>query len=290
MSTIRKWWNRLLIDTWNIAFCEMGEDMSPVNLRWMKHDYSDRWFADPFFLEETPYAYVILVEEYMRHVRKGRLAKLIVEKKECQLVQNETLLDLKTHLSFPNVFIYGGETYIYPENSAAGELTFYCLSSNGLEKRAVIPVPLIDPVFYQIYEDLVLLLGTMPEDANGNILHVFKSASLFGPYEEVQQIIFKDNIARRAGNIFKWKGRVIAPAQVCNKHYGEGISFQEVDFREGDCLSLREILRLEAKKVTKMTGFHTYNVVGNKVVIDGYYYGNEFIHDLYFDIRGLKYK
>ncbi len=38
-----------------------------------------------------------------------------------------------------------------------------------------------------------------------------------------------------------------------------------------------------------MTGFHTYNVLGNKVVIDGYRYGSELIHDLYFDLRGLKY-
>ena len=52
---------------------------------------------------------------------------------------------------------------------------------------------------------------------------------------------------------------------------------------------MKEIKRLEAKKVTKMTGFHTYNVLENKVVIDGYYYGNELIHDIYFDLRGLKY-
>ena len=37
-----------------------------------------------------------------------------------------------------------------------------------------------------------------------------------------------------------------------------------------------------------MTGFHTYNVWENMVVIDGYKYGSEIIHDLYFKLRGLK--
>ena len=51
---------------------------------------------------------------------------------------------------------------------------------------------------------------------------------------------------------------------------------------------MSEIKRLKAKQITKMTGFHTYNTFGKKVIIDGYSYGNEFIHDIYFDIRGLK--
>lgn len=39
---------------------------------------------------------------------------------------------------------------------------------------------------------------------------------------------------------------------------------------------------------TKMysEGFHTFNVFGDKVVIDGYRYGSKFLHDLYFKIRG----
>ena len=82
-------------------------------------------------------------------------------------------------------------------------------------------------------------------------------------------------------------GKTIAPAQICNYHYGEGISVQEIIFVEDGLLHVKEIRRFEAKEVTKMTGFHTYNVFGEKVVIDGYRYGNEFIHDTYFKIRGL---
>ena len=227
----------------------------------------------------------------MRNTGLGRICKLIVDKKDCRLIRNETLLDLDTHLSFPNVFSSGGDTFIYPENSASGLLTFYRLAvGDSLEKKIVLPIPLIDPVLYHINDGEVLLLGTLPEEnnGNGNVLHIYKSGQQFGPYKEIQQISFKDNIARRAGNVFEWNGKVISPAQICNKHYGEGISLQELVFSEDGLLSIKEIKRLEAKKVTKMTGFHTYNVFGNKVVIDGYHYGNNFIHDIYFKIRGLK--
>ena len=286
---IRKTWNRIIQDTWNIAIAEIGDDMTPVNIRWMKHDYTDRWFADPFILEETTTTFVILAEELIRSSGLGRICKLTIDKTDCRLIHNETLLELDTHLSFPNLCYSGEDTYIYPENSASGQLTFYHLMGNSLDNKLALPFPLIDPVLWYV-NDGIILLGTLPKEnnGNGNLLHIYKSDHLFGAYKEIQKIIFKDNIARRAGNVFEWNGKVIAPAQICNKHYGEGISFQELNFSEDGSLNMKEIKRLDAKKITKMTGFHTYNVFGEKVVIDGYKYGNEFIHDTYFKIRGLK--
>lgn len=285
---VRSFWNKIIQDTWNIAIAEIGEDLTPVSIKWMKHNYSDRWFADPFFLEETPDYYVVLAEELLRSNNKGRICKLTIEKKECELIHNETLLDIETHLSFPNIFINDeSETFIYPENNASGNLTIYRLSKRGLVPSTIIPIPLIDPVLLK-RDDGVLLLGTLPEDANDNILHIYKSSSLMDRFEEIQRITFSDHIARRAGNVFEWNGKKIAPGQICNKHYGEGISLQEITFANNGSLVMREIKRLKAKKVTKMTGFHTYNVMGNAIVMDGYRYGNEFIHDLYFKLRGLK--
>lgn len=284
---IKKLWTRIIKGTWNIAVCEVGKDLFPANIRWMKHDYSDRWFADPFFLDETPDTFVILAEEYLERYHRGRICKLIVEKLDCRLVQNETLLDLSTHLSFPNLFVGEGKAYVFPENSASGQLAFYSMNELGLVKQSSLEIPLIDPVLFQTDDSGIFLLGTLPEDANGSLLHVFKSSRWNGRFEEVQQISFEDNVARRAGSIFGWNGKHISPAQVCNKHYGEGISFQEIQCDESGLLTLREIQRLKAKRVTKMTGFHTYNVLGNSVVIDGYKYGSEIIHDLYFKLRGL---
>lgn len=284
---LKNFLNKIIQATWNIAIAQIGEDLTPINIKWIKHNYHDRWFADPFFLEENSENYVILAEELTRCNDKGRICKLTIDKKDCKLLKNETLLDLQTHLSFPNVFRLDGNTYVYPENSASGYLTLYRMSGCDLVKNTRIPKPMIDPVFFKIDEG-VLLLGTLPEDANGNVLHVYKSDHLLGSFEEIQQITFNDNIARRAGNVFEWKGRIIAPGQVCNDYYGEGISLQEIKFANDGSLIMNEIKRLKASEVTKMTGFHTYNIIGNRVVIDGYHFGNKFIHDLYFKLRGLK--
>lgn len=285
---LKRFWNKIIQATWNIAIAEIGEDLTPVNIIWMKHNYLDRWFADPFFLEETIDRYIILAEEYMLNNNKGRICKLTVDKKECKLVCNETLLDRETHLSFPNIcYNEKSEVFMYPENNASGHLTIYRLTEQGPVQRMIIPIPMIDPVFIK-KDDGLILLGTLPEDANNNVLHIYKSSHLMDSFEEIQRITFSDNIARRAGNVFVWNGKLIAPGQVCNKHYGEGISLQEIRFADNGSLSMKEIKRLDAKQVTKMTGFHTYNVRGNLIVMDGYHYGNEFIHDIYFKLRGLK--
>lgn len=284
---LKKYWKKIIQDTWNIAIAEIGDDLTPVNIKWMSHNYSDRWFADPFFLDETPKNYIILAEEFMLSNNKGRICKLTVNKKECRLIHNETLLDRETHLSFPNIFHNEKcESFIYPENNASGHLTVYSLSEQGPIQTVIIPIPMIDPVFYK-KDDGLLLLGTLPEDANANVLHIYKSSHQMDRFEEIQRITFSDNIARRAGNVFKWNGKLIAPGQLCNKHYGEGISLQEITFANDGSLVMKEIKRLKAKEVTKMTGFHTYNVRGNLIVMDGYHYGNEFIHDIYFKLRGL---
>ncbi len=289
-ESLKKCWRKIINANWNIAIADIGEDLSPVNIRWMKHNYTDRWFADPFFLEKNSDSYVILAEEFMINSGLGRICRLVIDKNNYELIQNDTLLHLSTHLSFPNFCIHEGNIYIYPENSAAGQLTIYHMTDHILECKKMIPIPLIDPVLFMNNEKEVFLIGTLPENANGNsnILHVYKSDHLWGEYKETQQISFNDNVARRAGKIFHWKGKIISSAQICNNYYGEGISLQEIKCSEDGILNMQEIQRLEAKKITKMTGFHTYNVFDDEVVIDGYKYGNEFIHDTYFKIRGLK--
>ena len=104
---------------WNIAIADIDDELNPYNIKWMKHEYKDRWFADPFIISETADTFIILAEEYIRDDRKARLAKLVVSKDECKLLNNETVLNLDTHLSFPNFIDVNGEIYVYPENGLA---------------------------------------------------------------------------------------------------------------------------------------------------------------------------
>ena len=212
-------------------------------------------------------AYIILVEELIRDERKGRLARLTVDIEDCRLLKNETILDLPTHLSFPNLIIVDEKTYIYPENGASGHTTYYEYDTILRSPRLLSNLPMKDAVIYR-HEDKSYLLYTLEKDCNGNVLHVAVADNAFDEYKPIQEITFADNVARRAGNVFQWKGRLISPAQVNNNRYGEGISFQEIAIENG-LVSLREIKRIFPSWNEYDKAFHTYNVLGNKVVIDG---------------------
>ena len=267
MELIRKFFFKYIHDNWNIGIADIGDDLSPLNIKWMKHEYKDRCFADPFFVEKTKDAYIILVEELVRDARKGRLARLTVDIEDCRLLKNETILDLPTHLSFPNPIVVDEKTYIYPENGASGNTKYYEYDTLLRNPQLLSNLPLTDAVIYR-HEDKYYLLYTLGKECNGNVLHVAVADSAFGEYKPIQEITFADNVARRAGNVFQWKGRSISPAQVNNNHYGEGASFQEIAIENG-LVSLREIKRIFPSWHEYDKAFHTYNVLDNKVVIDG---------------------
>ena len=281
---IRRFLNRYVYQDWNIAIADISDDLTPVNIQWMKHSYRDRWFADPFIIEENDDAYIVLVEECMHDTQKGRLARLTVAKNDCTLLKNETILDLPTHLSFPNTIEINGKVYMYPENGKAGKTALYTYDKSLELCGELSPLPLADATIFK-HDDYFYMFFTIGEQCNGNILQIYRSNKPLQGYEPYQEIVFSENIARRAGNVFLWNKRLISPAQVCNHDYGEGVSYQEVLFDDNK-IRVEEIKRMYPPTKAYPEGFHTYNVFGNKVVIDGYRYGSKFLHDLYFKIRG----
>lgn len=283
MNIIKKFLNRYVYQDWNIAIADISEDLTPINIKWLKHDYHDRWFADPFIINETEDTYILLVEECLHSTMRGRIARLIVTKEDFRLLKNETILDLSTHLSFPNPIKINNVTYIYPENAMSGSTKYYRYDSILTDGSELSRLPLADPVIFNMGEHYYLL-ATMGDSCNGNVLQIYKSDSPFGGFEEVQDFVFADNIARRGGNVFRWHNRIISPAQICNNNYGEGLSLQEITSDNGQ-LTFSEIKRLKPLSKAYPEGFHTYKVYGDKVIIDGYRYGSPFLHKLYFTLR-----
>ena len=60
---------------------------------------------------------IVLGEEYSDELLRGRIAKLVVDRKTYKLKSWKIILDLPTHLSFPRVVRKNGEIFIHPENS-----------------------------------------------------------------------------------------------------------------------------------------------------------------------------
>ena len=269
---------------WNIAIASIDSELDPNNIKWMKHIFKDRWFADPFIINETDDTLIILAEEYMRDDRKARLAKLTVTKDDCILLDNETILDLDSHLSFPNFIEVDGETYVYPENGRSGKTDYYKLDVPLKYVGELSHLPLADAVIQEIGGNYYLFF-TLGNECNGNRLLVHVANNPFGPYEPKQEIVFKDNTARRAGRMFKFENKLISPAQICNNSYGEGVCLQET-ILDNDEFLFREIKRLYPTSKDYPSGLHTFNVFGNHVVIDGYRFKHPLLSRIYFCLRG----
>jgi hypothetical protein len=270
-----------------------------LNIRWLKHSYKDRWFADPFVLDATEKDYIVLVEEFILKEKKGRIAKLIIDKKKLEIVRIENILEQATHLSFPNVIMHENSVYILPENTGSGKTVIYSFNkeSNTIKPFSVLfNNPLADPAIIPVSNQYCLLATSFP-CYNGKVLSVYDSDNLCGPYVFRYAVRFVDSIARNAGAVFQIDGKWIRPAQICNKAYGEGIVLQEIVFKSGfennnnlagnERCSFNELRRLYPMDKRYNLGIHTFNFHKNIVVVDGKYHINPFIRQIMNFLHGL---
>ena len=144
---------------WNIGFIEDGIENiiqdKKTNIHWVKKYINDRWFADPFILDVTESDIVILAEEYSYNLRRGRIARVVIDRKTYEEKKFEIILDLSTHLSFPFIFRYENNIYIMPENSASGSSFIYKYDDETRELQKVQIVsdrPLTDAIIFN-YKD-----------------------------------------------------------------------------------------------------------------------------------------
>ena len=235
-------------------------------IHWLKHSYKDRWFADPFILDITESQIIILVEEYIYNLDKGRIAKLTIDRKSYKLISNTTILDLPTHLSFPIIKRMGADIYIYPENSQNNKLILYKFNNNYSSchyVKSIIDEPLTDAV---LFNDIIF--STSLQSPNGNILYAYKHHSDTNKYIKEQPYFFNENIARNAGDFIIHDNKTYRPAQESNNSYGHCVVIQEVINKKNDVFLFKEIRRIYSPHPLLKDGLHTLNHHNGLFVID----------------------
>ncbi len=217
---------------WTIGFVErpireiVKEGLGEV--RWLQHNYKDRWFADPFILDVTNDSIQVLVEEYYDGIKRGRISRLDINRQTMQLENINTILQLDTHLSFPAILRKEGKVYFYPENCASGVLDLYeyDVKENRCKKACrLCEEPLTDAVMTDVFGKEQIFSTQIPTQ-NGNTLTVYEKKD--DKFLAQQDIQFTSNIARNAGDWFKEGCKVYRPAQDCNEAYGGAMIMQEV--------------------------------------------------------------
>jgi len=278
IKKIKSFLRRLEESEWRLGLLSNGfEDIKSGKIHWVDNGvYTNKWFADPFILDFDENHVKLLVEEFDYEVHRGRLARLVVDKKNWTITDCKIILDLDTHLSFPMIWREEGHVYVCPENYASGALNLYefDLEYESLTFiKSLITGKLTDACLFK-QGDIYFVLSTYEPTPNGKQLSIWKSNSLTGEYTLCQEIKFDENIARNAGRIFEHQGKFIRPAQECNDQYGHAVVFQQVNVTEAQ-FSFKELYRYTSTNAKYNNGTHTYNAYKEMAVID---------------VKGLRYK
>lgn len=258
---------------WDLAFVE------PIDGNWLsgnwqfkfvKHKPTKQWFADPFILDVTEDNIVLLVEEYTYTLKRGRIAKLTIDRKTMTITEIKIILDLPTHLSFPAILRYNSDVYIYPENNESGALKAYKYNYAGDSVQFVsslVDAPLTDAILVTEFSEPYIFSTIMTDSrGNGSTVYVYKSDSVLGKYEMTDKVELSEGIARSAGALFRLDNRIIRPAQLFEGgRYGAGLSFQEVSYSEGS-FNINEVSRILPP--IDYTGMHTFNMYKGLAVVD----------------------
>lgn len=270
---LKKIYKRCVIHKWEIGFVETPlSDVignADIKVRWIRHNYKDRWFADPFILDANDNEISLLVEEYLDFTGLGRISRLIIDRKTYCLKELIPVLELPTHLSFPAILRYKGEVYIYPENSQSGNLKLYRYNTESNECLLIdniMPKPLTDAVIAEIYDENYILSTSLP-DPNGDTLKVYclNADTRSSDYN----VKFEENIARNGGAVFKHDGSYYRPAQEEKSGmYGIAISIQKIGLDCDNHLTFEEVRRITSPDKSLDLGFHTFNVYKDLIVVD----------------------
>lgn len=282
---------------WNIGFIEQTpenliENQQLGKVQWMKHQYKDRWFADPFILKVTQDEIVIFVEECKIKQPKGILCELVINRHTKKLKQRYVLLELNTHLSYPAIIRKNGKVYVYPENGASRKLNLYEYDEKNhklINPKCILDEAVADATILHFGEEYYLCATKYPDTQSK--VYLYKSDSLQGQFLPCNKEPFNTSLdsSRPAGDWIISGKALYRPSQNCVTRYGSAISFMYVKIAGN---SIKEIKSFSIHPVSWRynLGIHTLNFKDGLCVVDSYGYLYPIIARIVFACIHIKHK
>lgn len=281
---------------WNIGFVAISpehliDESKLGEIQWMKHNYKDRFFADPFILKISDKYIILLAEEMLFDEAKGRIVELIVDKNTYSLCDRFLLLETDSHLSYPAYIRENGKVFVYPENGMSGALRIYELDEDNhklINSVVILNEAVADATIFMKGGKYWMTATKYPNTQEQ--VYLYCSESIFGPYIQVDRHPFISNrrYSRPGGNFFTAYGQIYRPAQNCLIRYGSALTIMKVDFSQ----KLHEEFTFEIKPQSYKynLGIHTINFSEGQCVVDGYGYLYPLIGRIYYSAFTTKIK
>jgi hypothetical protein len=252
---------------WSVALgnCRTGFSVVP--------DDGGCFYADPFLFRRGNQTF-LFVEEFDYAAAKGRISavEVVGDKPLGPLVP---VLERPFHLSYPFVFAAGDTIYMVPESSQNRSLDLYKAVDFPwrweLERTLFEGVELSDATLL-FHQGLWWLFAAAARDGVGghDQLSLFYSSRLFGPWTAHPQNPLKSDCrsARPGGRIIDAGGRLLRPAQDCEKNYGAGLAWFEIDTLTPSTFRETELMRWNAERDLGMGALHHFDQSGELQAID----------------------
>ena len=249
---------------WFVAYREAGSDRYKL-----AEAPANQWCADPFVYEADGEHY-IFVEQYVNDKEKGCIGYFHFE--NGIPVNKGILIENSYHMSYPDVFEYGGQFYMIPESSANSTVDLYVAEHFPDKWKKVKSLirgkKYVDSTVYQEGKQFYLISYTM---VGGYEIHVFSLDMEKQELELLSKKRYEKNVARPGGRLFMENGRIMRPAQDCSRKYGEALIIYQVDDlnKDGEFVE-HEVRRIEAaelhvekdpKRVHQLTSDSVFEVV-----------------------------
>ncbi|MFT6144587.1 MAG: hypothetical protein ACJAZO_000686 [Myxococcota bacterium] len=257
------------VDQWQVGFRIGGDPLDLGTFHWPEPPL-DRFWADPFPFEHDG-RHFVFYEELLYADLKGRLCVAEVHA-DGRFDVLGVVLELPTHLSFPQVFAADGELWMVPESVATGEIALYRCVAFPLqwEKHAVLAEgPFVDTAVFPWNHGWAMLTSRTDgpvESANDN-LFAATAPALTGPWTGLDSPVLIDVTgARMAGAPAQVEGRWYRVGQDCSVRYGYGMRLYElIDVRAN---RLEEHIVAAWSPASNERARHTWGVAGELVVMD----------------------
>ena len=234
----------------------------------------DRIWADPFALEKNG-RYFVFFEELPFQAGKAHISMVEV-KRDGSFSAPVRVLERDYHLSYPFLLEQDGELFMIPESAQNGSVEVYrCIDFPRrwkLEKTLLDGVRLVDATFHRDGGAWWMFANAAAPGSRvfDDELHLFHADALLGRWRPHPKNPVKSDArsARPAGQLFRRRGALFRPAQICAPRYGAGLTLHRVERLTPHDYEEREVQRILPG--AGLLGLHTVNRAGGLTVVDAF--------------------
>ena len=276
----KKLYDKLCIQQWSIGITRISllDFFKYKNIesdyKWMSLNSNFQFCADPFVFKNPDGFLNIVYEEFSFEENYGKIC-MTTFSNEFEQSPPVKLLDTKSHLSYPFVFVENESIHIIPEASQSGILSSYNFDfkTNSLkDKKDIINgLALLDSTILK-YNNKYWLFATHSGLLSNSQLFIYHSNNFDGPYIEHSKNPVKNNLdaSRPAGNFIEFNGDIYRPTQNSAESYGKSITLNKICLLNENEFEEETYFKISPPANTEFVeGLHTINIIDDFIVIDG---------------------